>query len=205
MNEKTCKACLSEFKPTRSFQKVCSPKCAIKLVNANKEEKKAKAWRLEKKIRKEKLKSKSEWVKEAEYAFRRYIRARDRLFYAKQGKPHECISCGTTSPHIQYAAGHYKTKGAYPELRLDERNCYLQCNKRCNMELSGNINGTKDTHGYKEGLKMRFGDEEGEKIIDYLESHHPAENWTIDDLSRMKSEFNKKANDIEKQLSDILT
>lgn len=131
--------------------------------------------------RKEKLKSYAKLAAEAEKAVRRYIRARD------YGKP--CISCGTTNPNIQYAAGHFKTSGGHKELRFNVLNMHLQCNKYCNSALSGNINGNKHTKGYRQGLIDRF----GQWIVDYLESHHESKNYSREDLNRIKRIFNKRA------------
>ncbi len=64
---------------------------------------------------------------QAQKAFNAYIRARD------AGLP--CISCGETNPPDlhggQWDCGHFKTVGAYPELRFEERNAHKQC-KSCN-------------------------------------------------------------------------
>lgn len=50
-----------------------------------------------------------------------------------------CISCGTTNPNIQYAAGHFRTTKAAGNLRFNEDNVHTQCNYRCNSVLAGNI------------------------------------------------------------------
>jgi hypothetical protein len=207
MKEKKCRTCKEPFKPQRSLQNVCSLPCAIvyskRLVK--KEQKQAeKAKRREIRQRKEKLKTRSDWLRLAENEFRRFIRARDRLFYLRQGKQPECISCGTTNPSIQYAAGHFKTKGAYPELRLDELNCHLQCNKNCNSALSGNIGGTKTTHGYRKGIILRYGNARGQEILDYLDGPHPIANWTVDEIKEMKKDFSRRARDLEAQVQNYL-
>jgi len=178
----------------------CSAECAAKHGRSRHQKQQVVKQKKEYRDAKEGVKTLSTHKKEAEVAFRRYIRARDRLFYLKQGRLPECISCGTTKPGIQYAAGHFKTKGAFPELRFDEKNAYLQCNKYCNESLSGNITGTKTTRGYTEGLKVRFGEEEGQAIIEYLNSPHLIQKWTIDDLKDLKKDFNRRANEIEKTL-----
>ena len=77
---------------------------------------------------------------------REYVRLRDR------GKP--CISCGRFYEHMD--AGHYYGKGAYPNLKYDETNIYMQC-KKCNME--GNV------QGMKEGIRRLY----GQKVLDDLE------------------------------------
>ncbi|MDE1493121.1 recombination protein NinG, partial [Xenorhabdus bovienii] len=79
---KTCKICLTEFTSYRSTQKVCSVPCSIKFAAIEARRKAEKALhrqqsieRQELKARKEKLKSQSDWEKEAQAAFNKYIRA----------------------------------------------------------------------------------------------------------------------------------
>ena len=67
----------------------------------------------------------------AQKAFNAYIRERD--------KDEGCISCDKTKDwQGQWHAGHYKTVGARPDLRFDERNVHKQCSV-CNNYLSGNL------------------------------------------------------------------
>ena len=198
MRQKTCKVCKEKFQPERTFQSCCSIPHAIEYVEIKKQEKRKKAHREQKRG----IETVSQVLSKAEDAFRRYIRARDRLYYAKQGKPPECFSCGNNNPNIQYCAGHYKTKGAYPEYRLDEENCHLQCNKRCNKELSGNINGTKDSYGQKKGYVIRYGEEKAKEILARLEMHSTL-NLTKDELRAKKKEFNRMARENEKELDNL--
>lgn len=197
---KRCAVCSAEFMPYQSMMKVCSVPCAMKYAKDKEEEKAKKEWKKETRRRKEELKTRSDWLDEAEDAVRRYTRARDRLFYQKQGRLPECISCGCNDPSIQYAAGHLKTKGSHPEFRLDLNNINLQCNRRCNSELSGNITGTKDTHGYLKGLEIKYGKEHAEWVIDYLNTYKPLPNWTIDQLKEIKQGFNQWARELEKEI-----
>lgn len=119
-------------------------------------------------------------------------------FYSRGLEP-TCISCGNPLGNDQWCCGHYKSRGAYPELRFDPMNTYLQHNRRCNMGLSGDIAGTKKTHGYTEGLKLRFGEVEGQKIIDYCNSPHEIKNYTCEELAAMRAEFNRTIRELEKK------
>src|SRR5450830_596737 len=90
---KTCKnpACRASFVPQRLGQAVCSPKCglAIKDVHQEKARKSlAQVERREIKVRKEKLKTRGEHMREAQQAFNEYVRTRD------QAAGHLCISSG---------------------------------------------------------------------------------------------------------------
>ncbi len=83
---KNCAVCGEEFKPFRSTQRVCGTSCAISLGKTNIQKQNAKAWRKEKKIRKEKLKTHKDYLNDLQKVFNEFIRVRDK------GKP--CVSCG---------------------------------------------------------------------------------------------------------------
>jgi len=126
------------------------------------------------------IKKRSEWMAEAQAAFNAYIRERDRDL--------PCISCGTFNPNIQYCAGHYLTRGAHPELSFEPRNVHKQCNKNCNLHLSGN------QQQYRIGLLMRIG---AEKVA-WLEGPHEPKKYTIDDLAAIKAEYRAKLCDLKR-------
>lgn len=109
-----------------------------------------------------------------------------------------CISCGKTN--MDWCCGHYKTRGSQGNLRYDVMNTYLQCNRYCNMALSGNISGNKNTHGYEAGLSIRFGGEDAMKIMDYCENNTAPKKWTGEELSSMRKEINQKIRDLENEL-----
>lgn len=68
------------------------------------------------------------------------------------------------------------------------------------MNLSGDIEGTKTTRGYKQGLKDRFGEEEGQAIIDYCESNISPVKWDWQKLEEMRKNFNSRIRDLESVL-----
>ena len=212
VKQRTCKAkgCSNKFYLFNSLQTSCSIKCALELaVRSRKYQERKDGAALKRiakadkaKIRKarEGLMTRSQHLNLTEKAFRRFIRARDRLFFIKQGRLPECVSCGTTNQSIQYAAGHLKTKGGFPELRLDESNCFLQCNRQCNEQKSGNINGDQHSRGYLVGLIEIYGDTRAAEIIEYVNSYHPPKKWTIEQLIEMKEDFNLRALNFEKEI-----
>lgn len=144
-------------------------------------EKQRKAERKSHKEAKERLKTRGDHLREAQTQFNRFIRARDYDL--------PCISCGTQNPNIQYCAGHYFTVGGHPELRFDELNVHKQCNKSCNMELSGNI------AAYRVSLVKKIG-REG---MDYLEGPHDPKNYIIADVQEIKQKYAKLARELEGQ------
>lgn len=153
---------------------------AIKRKQAAKE----KAERKHLRERKQALKTKGEWLKEAQAAFNRFIRFRD------LGK--ECISCEAILTEKEvgggYDAGHYLSRGARGQLRFDEDNCHGQC-KRCNRYLSGNI------APYRIKLIARIGIES----VLRLESDQSVEIRTIEHYRSVKKEYQAKANQLKKQ------
>lgn len=150
-------------------QKCChNPACALALVKLDKE-KKARKQHAADKIR---LKSRREWVQDAQTAFNAYIRKRD------EGKP--CISCQRMHEG-QMQAGHYLSAGAHPEMRFNEDNCHLQC-VPCNNHLSGNI------VRYRPNLVNKIGAEK----VEWLEGPHEPQKWTIDQLKEIQQEYKAK-------------
>ncbi|VEE10697.1 Bacteriophage Lambda NinG protein [Chryseobacterium gleum] len=129
---KECVVCGEDFMPFKTTERVCSLTCALAYAKSDVDKKNAKAWRKEKKIRKEKLKTQSDWLQDLQKDFNTFIRLRDR------DKP--CISCGTTRTDIKYDAGHFWTTGGFPNVRFDEDNVHKQCSNNCNLKKSGNIN-----------------------------------------------------------------
>lgn len=90
-----------------------------------------------------------------------------------------CVSCekpANLGNIGDFACGHFKTVGGFPELRFNTLNTWLQCNRSCNCKLSGNIAGNKHSIGYRQGLKNMF--DGAEKLMAYLERPH--KNYTRD-------------------------
>lgn len=128
---------------------------------------------------------KSFQIKKTQEIFNKYIRVRD------ADRP--CCSCSRHHAG-QYHAGHYKSVGAHPELRFDERNCYKQCSA-CNNKLSGNI------INYRINLVKRF----GEEFISELEGPHKQKKYTLDELKKLQKEFTQKTKDLEYVRSNFKT
>lgn len=121
-------------------------------------------------------------------------------WFSDKGLEPECISCGKTK--MDWCCGHFKTVGAQGGLRYDRVNTYLQCNRYCNMGLSGNIEGNKTTRGFKQGLIERFGNIEGKAIIEYCESNTAINKLSGDRLIEMRKEFNQQIREMENDTSN---
>jgi len=185
---KKCKnpACGISFPPQRLGQAVCSPKCglAIKDVNQAKARKSlAQVERREIKVRKEKLKSRGEHMREAQQAFNEYVRTRD------QAAGHLCISSGKPLDWSGNAvdAGHYRSVGSAPHLRFDERNCHAQ-SKQDNRFLSGNA------VDYRIGLIARIGQE----AVDALEADQSVRKYTVAQIKGIKAYYRAKTRELKR-------
>jgi Bacteriophage Lambda NinG protein. len=176
-------SCRTLFVPARMGQAVCSPACAI--IDAPKNQDKArKAIQQEdrKSLRaaKERVKTKGQYMREAQAAFNAWVRARD------AGLP--CVSCGTTAD-VQYAAGHFRSAGGHPELRFEPLNVHLQCNRNCNMAKSGNLGP------YRLELIKRIGQDK----VDWLEGPHEPKRYTIDELKAITAEYRAKTRELKRK------
>lgn len=134
--------------------------------------------RREVKVRKEKLKSRADHLREAQAAFNEFIRWRD------WDRP--CISCGRFHDG-QYHAGHYRSVGSHPELRFDEDNVHKQC-APCNNHKSG------DVVNYRINLVAKI----GAAAVARLEGPHDARKWTVEEIKAIKALYRTKARDAKR-------
>ena len=187
---KTCRnaTCSVKFVPQRLGQAVCSPACALatKDVNQQKARKSlAQVERRELKVRKERLKSRADHLREAQAAVNEFIRLRDAHL--------PCISCDSLpNDHdlmtgSRWDAGHYRSVGACPELRFEPLNIHRQCVK-CNRNLSGNA------VEYRIRMVLRIGAEK----VDWLEGPHPARKYTVEEIKAIKADYRAKSRELKR-------
>lgn len=139
--------------------------------------KKVKEWNKEKKVRKEALKTLSEYKKELQVIFNKFIRLRD--------KGLNCISCN--KPAKKENAGHYRSVGGNPELRFEELNNNLQC-EYCNTYLHGNL------IDYRINLIKKIGIDK----VEWLEGKHDPKHYTIEQIKGLKVMYRLKIKQLEK-------
>ena len=187
--KKCCVAtCRASFVPSRMGQAVCSPACAM--IDAPRHEPKARKAladieRKDIKVRKEKLKTRADHLREAQAAVNEYVRLRDAHL--------PCISCDSTPNDndlitgSRWDAGHYRSVGACPELRFEPLNIHRQCVK-CNRNLSGNA------VEYRIRLVLRIG---AEKVA-WLEGLHPACKYTVDEIKAITAEYRAKTRELKR-------
>lgn len=181
-------ACGISFPPQRLGQAVCSPKCALAMAPANTEKARkaiAQRDRREIQVRKEKLKSRADHLREAQTAVNEYVRLRDAHL--------PCISCDSMPNDndlmtgSRWDAGHYRSVGACPELRFEPLNIHRQCVK-CNRNLSGNA------VEYRIRLVQRIG---AEKVI-WLEGPHEPRKYTVEEIKTIKAEYRAKTRELKR-------
>ena len=177
--KRRCIVCKKSFTQFRSTQKACSLKCAIDYSRQKEAKKKEQEEKRELRRRKEGLKTLSQWLKEAQTEFNRFIRLRD--------SREPCISCQRHHSG-QYHAGHYRSVGAAPELRFDEDNVHKQC-APCNNHKSGNA------IDYRINLINKIGLARVEK----LEGPHEAKRYRIEDAKEIKKTYRQKCRELEKE------
>ena len=191
LKQRKCKICKTLFTPVNSFHKVCrTTECAI-AVALKARDKIIKSGMLkqkrEDKVKRERLKSRSDWLKEAQAATNRFVRNRDiALGYG-------CISCGSPFKGVYggaFDAGHFRSTGSAPHLRFFTKNIALQCVK-CNRHLGGNA------VEMRKGLVNRL----GLKEVESIESMQGEGRWSIEYLKRLKQVMNKRANRLEKRIA----
>lgn len=191
---KKCKVCPEKFQPYSSLTKVCSPKCALVLVEKNKDKKHRKektAFRIEDK-------SVSKWISEAQSVVNGYARIRD--YYDP------CISCGASKAEIElkqgwktggcWDGGHFQSRGKKPQLRFNLNNIHKQC-KGCNGGSGKYAHKEMTTdEKYKANLILKIGAEK----VEYLETYNGFKKYDRIYCERVKKIFNKKTRIQKKRL-----
>ena len=138
LKSKPCRQCKVLFHPRNSLQIACCPGCAISYISEAREKKaKAEIRKAQKKervsvmIRKNRAKTKSEWLNDLQKLVNKYVRLRD----LKDG----CISCEKpASWGGQWHCSHYYAVGSSSFVRFNLWNLNKSCSV-CNTHLSGNI------------------------------------------------------------------
>lgn len=177
---KRCRICNREFSPRLTTQACCSANCAIVYSRGSEKRQSAAMKRVaiaEHKERVESLKTRRDWMREAQAAFNAWVRERD------WNRP--CISCGVLELDWtrggSWDCGHYRSVGACPELRFEPLNAHKQC-KKCNRYMSGNV------VEFRFGLAARIGPEN----LEWLEGPHEAKKYTAEELREMTKNWRRE-------------
>ena len=169
-----CKTCKDNFEPKVFLQKNCLLKDdCIKAELELKKKLHSKSWKKEKKKRKDALKTNSDYVKELQVVFNKFIRLRD----INKG----CISCNKPL-NTKFDAGHFYSTGSYPELRFHEDNVHGQC-VHCNQHKHGNL------LEYNIKIVDRIGNE---SLLILNSLRNIPKKYTIEELKGLKVLYNIK-------------
>ena len=188
---KRCKVCRQPFEPRLPLQAVCGIDCAKSLavsVRGKAEKQAAIKQRRADRERKERLKTRSQWEKEAQTAFNAFIRARD------ADKP--CICCGQPlsvgDVGGSYDCGHYRSTGSAPHLRFHEDNAHAQ-RKQCNRWGAGRA------VDYRLGLIQRIGLER----VEALEADQEPRKYTADELKALRDEYRRRLRKLRQEAANV--
>ena len=188
---KKCRVCRQPFEPRQPMAVVCSLECAKSLaasIRGKAEKQAATKQRKADRERKEKLKTRRDWEKEAQAAFNAFIRARD------ADKP--CICCGLPLAAGDvggaYDCGHYRSVGSAPHLRYDERNAHAQ-RKQCNRWGAGRA------VDYRLGLIQRIGLER----VEALEADQEPRKYTADELKALRDEYRQMLRKLRQEADNV--
>jgi hypothetical protein len=177
-----CKVCKAIYDRVRPMQVCCSVPCALTLAQGKRE----KAERVAYRVAKESLKTRGDYIKEAQKEVNRYVRIRDRI----AGVP--CICCGKyldwNKPN-NIDAGHYRGTGSAVHMRFD---------------TFGNINAQLvHCNRYRAGRALdqapRIAKRWGRDVLDAIDSDQSSRKWTIPELIEIKEGFRSWANELERE------
>lgn len=145
----------------------------------------AKRERQKQRERKEKLKSRTDWVSDAQKWKNRVVVAED--------KPKGCISCGS---HDVTDAGHFfhrGTKYRTARLTLDRRNLNGQC-RHCNSFTGGG-----NQYEYQKGYIARYGQEAFKELEEFKRATDRGEvpELTIDECKQVIKESKERLKQIK--------
>lgn len=185
-----CSICKTKFKPKYStLEKWCSEDCEyeynvkqavkaglkerLRLAKERKQKDKAVMSAM-----KERSMTLQDWIKLCQIVFNSFIRLRD--------KDRECISSGRPLTG-KYDAGHFRSAGAYPNLRFEEDNCHGQT-----------VHDNRDKHGnlieYRERLIVRIGMERFEALE--AKKNIPR-NYTIPEVKELIQYYRQKIKELK--------
>jgi len=183
---KRCPECRVMYAPARESQAVCGEiACAIAHAQSERGQETARkslaqVERRDIKVRKEKLKSRADHLREAQQAFNEWIRLRDADL--------PCVSCDKPSTWAgQWHASHFRSVGSSPEHRFNPANVHKACSV-CNNHMSGNI------LGYKPELERRIGVEAVEALLGPSEPKR----YTVEEIKAIKAEYRAKTRELKR-------
>ena len=172
-----CTVCQKPFTLQRMGQRVCGYRCSAKVPKIERKAEKARD-----RASKEAQKTLPTLRKEAQEAFNLFVRTRDAGL--------ACICCGKMpqGPEAltggQWDSGHYRSRGACPELAFHEDNAHAQL-KDCNRH-------SWDVASYRAELIRRIGIDR----VTALEGPHSMPKYSRDDMRAIRETYRAKAREM---------
>ena len=133
--------------------------------------KEQKARRAQNRADKDRVKTRKEWYDQLQTLVNQWV-----VHVRDKNKP--CCTCGTTND-IKYDAGHYRSRGACPELRFEPTNIHKQCSVQCNQFGSGM------RAEYREFIVGEY----GQNHLDWLDGSHQRLKERFSHYTDIKSEI----------------
>lgn len=194
-----CEVCQTLYTPQRMGQRVCSVPCAAKSAKVSRKEAVAEA-RLDRKRtreRKEAIKPRAKWLAEAKVAIQAYRR------HEELSKGRGCMSCGRSREEVEagesrpggyWDGGHFKSKGAFPEMALEPLNIWLQC-KSCN---AGSGKYARKGYTVNASFESNLATQEGQELVDWLNGPHDPKHYDTDQLKGIRDHYRAELKKIKK-------
>ena len=174
-----CKNCKDKFEPKKFNWKYCEKEACndigIKELLEKSRQQKKRQWNKQKRAIKESLKTHSDWLKDLEAVFNKFIRLRD--------KDKGCVSCDKKAGQFKLTAGHFWNAGNYSFLRFNEWNVHGQCWFDCNKNKHGNVNE------YRLRITERITKEQLKWLDD---NRHNPQKLTIEEIKEKIKEYKEK-------------
>lgn len=158
---------------------------------AKQEKMRQKADRADTAMRKAALKTRADVLAEAKVA----IQAFRRLEELSKGRG--CMSCQRSKEEVEsgewrpggyWDGGHFKSKGAFPELALEPLNIWLQC-KSCN---AGSGKYARKGYTVNANFEANLAATEGQELVDWLNGPHEPKHYDMDQLVALRDEYRGK-------------
>lgn len=141
----------------------------------------------------ERLKTPRQQSADAQVVFNKLRRFQELVRFKEMRQEPVCFSCQKPLGNDQWAAGHFYTRGARPDLAFEPLNVHIQHNTKCNMYLSG------DVEGQKRGYYIRYG-EKAQEILDSLVAVRPMPKRAPEEWKALKAEWNREIRRLQKIL-----
>lgn len=151
----------------------------------------AKIERADTNARKEKMKTRAQVLTETKVA----VQAFRRLEELSKGRG--CMSCGRSREEVEagdwrpggyWDGGHFKSKGAFPELALEPLNIWLQC-KPCN---AGSGKYARKGYTVNAEFERNLARAEGQELVDWLNGPHEPKHYDIAQIAAIRDEYKAK-------------